>query len=542
MVRILVGNNMHSTGQLLKIVALALLGAACAANLASVEDAELAEQQELLADNAADLEENEQDIDMQQLDDEQDLEDQQLQGQTQPLQDEDQQLQAQQIQNENQQLQDQQIQNENQQLSNQQSQNEQFINEQMQNISEPQSDADTDAQLLNEDMPTDNTVPAVMEAGDTVAAAAAEGIPPPNNFSGAPPIPGTLKELASGAAPEEYRIEAGDTLYDICEQLLGEPTYWPKLWALNDAIKNPHFVYPDFVLQFFPGDGNRPPAIRVVGIEELAPEGKLDSEALVAEETAKLFKGDDESDLELLNPEDIVVPPKVKELFRSDRILVTPDWVLLQLPAVILTEKPASVGEIVGSLDGALSIQDDEHGYVRGSQLESGSVYTVLRYREKIYDGSKLYGYRYDFISSVRVGEFTGEDGIARAQVFNSSSLTRAGDIIIEYRARSRRLPLAGLDSGSVTGRIVNLTHNGQQIGAMGDFAFLAADVGSDFAKNQILKIYKNIASRAQFSLTKVDSAYQIGTLQILDVTEQGAISYIISNSQEILLGDTTGS
>ena len=98
------------------------------------------------------------------------------------------------------------------------------------------------------------------------------------------------------------------------------------------------------------------------------------------------------------------------------------------------------------------------------------------------------------------------------------------------------------MEGGDIRGHIINLTQNGQQVGAMGDFAFLAADIGSDFAKNQVFKIFRNVSAGGRMSHTRTDETYQIGTLQIIDVTEQGAISYIVSSNKEIMLGDVIGS
>ncbi len=520
----------------------ALLNHACASNLAAVQDEDLGEEQEILADNATDLAENQQAIDVQELDDEESLNDQQIEGENQQFGDQDQQFGDQ----------DQQFGDQDQQFSDQDQQfgdQDQQFGDQDQQADNGQFD-DPDTQLLNEGdefaaaddeavFATDNTSAA--EGTYDVAAADAEGVPPPNEFSGAPPLPGTLKNLASGEAPAEYRIELGDTLYDICAQLLAEAAYWPKLWAMNDKIKNPHFVYPDFVLQFFPGDASRPPAIGIVGLEELAPEGNLASEELVAEETEKLFKDDDESDLELLNPEDIVVPPEVRELFR-DFVAVVAEATLVQLPALILPEKIAAVGEIVGGKDEAHGIQDDRYGFVRGAELESGRVYTLLRYRGSVSNGLRHHGYRYDFIANIRVEDFTGDKGIAQAQVFSSVSLARVGDLVVEYRARSRKVPLTGTEGGNARGKIISFTHNGQRVGAMGDIAFLVGDVGNDFSKDQVLKIFKSGAFRGGLLQAKYDAAQEIGALQIIDVTDDVAISYIVDSSQEIMLGDAASS
>ena len=46
-----------------------------------------------------------------------------------------------------------------------------------------------------------------------------------NMFGGIAPVPGTRRIMAEGEAPYDYKVEPGDSLYDICYQLLDEPTY-----------------------------------------------------------------------------------------------------------------------------------------------------------------------------------------------------------------------------------------------------------------------------------------------------------------------------
>src|SRR5262245_11125320 len=66
-----------------------------------------------------------------------------------------------------------------------------------------------------------------------------EAAPPP---AAAPP--------ASGPAPGEmapdgtYTIKTGDTLWDLSQRFLNNPWYWPKIWADNPSVENPHWIYP----------------------------------------------------------------------------------------------------------------------------------------------------------------------------------------------------------------------------------------------------------------------------------------------------------
>ncbi len=41
-----------------------------------------------------------------------------------------------------------------------------------------------------------------------------------------------------------YTVQKGDTLWDICEAVYGDPSLWPKLWEMNPFITNPHLLKP----------------------------------------------------------------------------------------------------------------------------------------------------------------------------------------------------------------------------------------------------------------------------------------------------------
>jgi hypothetical protein len=63
-------------------------------------------------------------------------------------------------------------------------------------------------------------------------------------------------ELGRRPIPPIHLVRHGDTLWDLSDGYYGNPWQWPRIWAMNPQVTNPHWIYPGDQLRMLPGDGS----------------------------------------------------------------------------------------------------------------------------------------------------------------------------------------------------------------------------------------------------------------------------------------------
>ena len=76
-----------------------------------------------------------------------------------------------------------------------------------------------------------------------------------------------VSRVGSGApaasTPVFHTVRKGDTLWGLCDSYFRNPWRWPRVWALNPSITNPHWIYPGDRIRLRKGEASRSPAPRV---------------------------------------------------------------------------------------------------------------------------------------------------------------------------------------------------------------------------------------------------------------------------------------
>jgi len=371
-----------------------------------------------------------------------------------------------------------------------------------------------------------------------------------NEFSGAAPVPGTIRNMAWGEAPEEYVVQPGDSLYDICDQLIAEGDYWPKLWAMNPEIKNPHFIYPGMRIRFFSGDESTPPFLQVVSDEEVIPieRGGIEQAQLVKEDFNMAKEEDwsyfiDPTPPEVVDEKGIEIPGEIAELFEVIGGFFTKENTGVHIPGFILNESVEELGVVASGIEGEVHPVRGQEIYINFEEpLQAGATYTILREGEEVYhpDSGDFVGYKYYFVSSVKVSKVSSEDEVAKGMLFDGNLAAKPGDLVVPYRSTLRNFSVADRPvSGSSPAHVVSMEFPNQTYAAEGSFIFLDAKAG--VSVGQVLPIYHDIKEeRFGVNLSKaVDADFMmIGRLQVIDVTEAGAVAYVTNSLREVLIGD----
>ena len=368
-----------------------------------------------------------------------------------------------------------------------------------------------------------------------------------NKFSASPYLLDSMRIMADGEAPEEYTVELGDTLFDICSQLLGEGSYWPKLWSLNVYIKNPHFIWPGMKLRFYPGDEEDPPFIEVAQEKDVVPIAKSGNqmEDIIDESILPKSSNYNLSATEVIGSDEIQA---ADDTFESSGELYGKKGFKVTLPGFIFAEKLEGLCTVLtGALGEVMTIEEQMFICDPESEVNLSQSYTALRFIEEVDSPQTrdLVGYRYQFIAHVKFRKIFDLNKQYIGVVTKSRLGLRKNDIIVPYHSTDRFVsrPSDTSNLSSADARIVSFGMEGRQIGGEGQFAFIDKGTNSGIAKGQTLKLDQNMRyldHNYEIEQDEQDSLV-VGYLRIVDATEVGSVGYILNSKREIFLGDMVG-
>lgn len=371
------------------------------------------------------------------------------------------------------------------------------------------------------------------------------GVPISGNTSGPSPF-GRLRILSEGEAPEEYVVESGDTLFDICDQLLDEPGYWPKLWSFNTEIKNPHYIWPGMKLRFYPGDANAPPLLTVVSEPDFAP--TLGRDTVDIDDLLKdrgMLGRIDQKPVPVVGTDQIA---PADEMFQVIGGVRDDQKFEVTIPGFIYPEPVQPIGEIVAGTMGEIIGSEGRLMLVKASEgLVPSLTYTVLRAQDQVKDPttSRNVGYKYEYVGNVLIQKKIDDGTLAIAHVIKNRADIRGGDIIVPYVStiRSVRYQIDGERQQIPETHIIAFEIEGNSIGAQGSMVYLDRGSRDGVEEGKYMEIYQGLNYLVQLRMISdvPKDRMTVGVLQIVDVTPAGSIGYVLESTQELNIGDPVG-
>jgi hypothetical protein len=173
--------------------------------------------------------------------------------------------------------------------------------------------------------------------------------------------------------PERYTVVKGDTLWDISARFLKSPWHWPKIWKINDQIKNPHLIYPGDVIVFRMVDGKpelsvlRKETVTAPGLPSLPESAKGREPATAAtpadERTVKLGPQVHSEALDAAIP---TIPPNAILPFLTRQLVVGENEL-------------EQAGYITTGLDDRIALGNGSQFYARRLKDEGPEYYQIVR-------------------------------------------------------------------------------------------------------------------------------------------------------------------
>ncbi|MCA2961027.1 MAG: LysM peptidoglycan-binding domain-containing protein [Silvanigrellales bacterium] len=351
-------------------------------------------------------------------------------------------------------------------------------------------------------------------------------------------IASKLKELPLGAAPEEYVVQPGDTLWDISDQFLDDPFWWPKLWSLNEnAIQNPNLIYPGMVLLFTPSDGAGGPLLAARDTEALINPVSLESSTFQSTNPlAKRWR--DGRDGDILDADEL---PKDEGVLSMGDFQASTAYAF-RIPGFMTNEVVDAVGEVL-SLPStpSLAITGEVSFASFKTNPKEGERFLALRKVEDIVapNGDTPEYPLYVYVATVGVVHLNAS-GVVSLLVEAGPTGVSPGDVLVPFRNLYVQVN-PGLDTrkSSMRSRVVGVLDDNVWLVGEAQAVFLekegAVRVGEE------IDLFMPPGGSPLFGEDDDElDRVKVGTARVVEVGNETVTAVILTATREITVGAST--
>jgi hypothetical protein len=338
--------------------------------------------------------------------------------------------------------------------------------------------------------------------------------------------PGTTRAQGEGVTPTGQKghihvVKPGDTLWAITDLYLGTPWIWPSIWKENEAVRNPHRIYPGDLIWITDGE------MRKITAEEAEALMRGERPAAPDEETtAQLpaapgdpFAGLDDAEL------------------RSEHILRYPG--LSQAPFVSSIEM-RTLGSVLGTHDEHYWLVQEQRMVVSlgEGETQAGESYSVFRPRRRIHhpETGDVVGHFVEVIGRIELTEVHPESSYAMVRW--SSSEIEPGDRLMPLIEEPEEIAPAFLDE-PVEGVILAQQPRRLYAGA-GDLVMLDRGIDDGLVRGAELVVYRDGGLRTDKLEQKAVQIPTdvIGRMFVLKTSPTSSVALVTRARTEVEPGD----
>jgi hypothetical protein len=334
---------------------------------------------------------------------------------------------------------------------------------------------------------------------------AAVGLAPPGGIYGIDPASISVADDGgpTSSVPEFHVVKKGDTLWSMCDSYFRDPWRWPKLWAQNPIITNPHWIFPGDVIRVGSAvaGGSAPAPSGPRPLITSNRQGSLESNALVLREVG------------FVEANDLAVSAVISGSREEKIMLSTGDQTYLKFAQ----DRPVRAGERY-----TVFVADLEHP-VRAS--ESGKV---LGYMVRIY-------------GDIVVDQIADKQ-TARGTLVDMSDTVERGymvsPLVRQFKRVEPRPSAVNLET-----QIVAAFSPARMLAAESFVVLSRGKKDGVQVGNRTFVVRRGDGyRRVMESWDKHDHAYPnevVGELWVVDVRENTSLAWIARSTKEIRVGET---
>jgi hypothetical protein len=353
-------------------------------------------------------------------------------------------------------------------------------------------------------------------------------------------------QVVGTRSSEAYKVQKGDTLWDLSQTFFGDPNYWPKIWSINkDEVLNPHQVNPNMTIRFFPGSVSEAPTLGILTNEKVnEPYQEPQSLAVVNPAQSNEFvRGSQVPDVRPVGK-----IPSSLPIYRMGQVHKAPiKYEMQSLPIdeglrespiqyMMLDEPPKPVGWVAETEFGTRSAGDFQYIFV---ELADGSprILTVFKEKERFGGGSLL-----EIQGEIQVIDRVSERrNLYRALVRKAVNMVQVGSDLREGPMQRFSLLDGQTLKPSAPVKILSGIY-GDRISVYGlnSYVFMNSGSAQGIEIGRTLPIYKNQSIRVRY--TGIETLPdQIGKVKVISVGKNFSTGIVTASTDVIRRGDWAG-